>query len=109
MSTAWNDPHGKILKTDILGRKILEFCSHALDRMIERGVTEAQVIRTIEDPHRTGLPTQPKRSRVARKASSYREIQVVYEKRKDRVIVVTVISKEIPQTRKPRKKARKKK
>jgi hypothetical protein len=75
----------------IRGRKKVEFSVHALDQMEIRGITRDEVLRTIREPHKTGLPTQPNRKRFRRYRSVKKAIDVVFEEANDRVIIVTAM------------------
>jgi hypothetical protein len=107
---------GLILNQRLLGRDKVEFIHHALVRMNQRGVSQAEVFHTIEHPSQTGLPTQPGRQRVRWNKSINYSVDVVFELMDDRVRIITVmrvadhlrgiapkiyrIGKEFPKTRK---------
>jgi hypothetical protein len=59
--------------------------------MKQRGVSERDVFRTLSRPDVRGLPTQPKRQRVRWNQSASMAIDVVYQERKDVIVIVTVI------------------
>jgi len=82
---------GRGVKCEILGVSVVEFTVHADVRMKERGITEYEVLKTMRSPQETGLPTQPHRNRVRRYRNSKMAVDVVYEMRPDRVVVITVI------------------
>ena len=44
-----NDP-AKIVEVSIRGKKYVEFIHHAIEQMARRGMTEAEVIETLERP-----------------------------------------------------------
>jgi hypothetical protein len=83
--------HGKLIHVKLKGKLLLEICSHALERMKERGISVDEVIRAIRKPTRTGLPTPPPRRRVRKQRSRSEAVDVVYEMETDRIIVVTAI------------------
>ena len=88
-----------ILDPPILGRDRLEFCFHALEQMKIRRISEQDVLAVIRLPDTVGLPTQPRRERVRRfKKRPTKAIEVVYELRQDRIIVVTAFPKTFPRS-----------
>jgi hypothetical protein len=82
---------GKLIRVKLKGKGLVEICSHALNRMKERGISIDEVIRAIRKPTRTGLPTAAPRHRVRKHRSPTEAIDVVYEIEDDRIIVVTAI------------------
>jgi Domain of unknown function (DUF4258) len=98
---AYWGPHGKpanfkkakpglILFVEVLGRPQIEFVRHALDQMNRRRISRDQVIDAINDPTRTGLPTERGRERVRREfPGSGKVIDVVYQEMADRIRVIT--------------------
>jgi len=85
--------NGRETSYSVLGVEIVEFSPHADAQMKMRGITEAEVIRALKSPQETGLPTQIMRQRVRRYRGSKLAVDVVYEMRPDRVIVITAILK----------------
>jgi hypothetical protein len=79
------------IPANVLGRNDVAFDEHALKRMQERGVTEAQVLATLQNPDRTGLHANPGRLRVRRHYGSHTAVDVVYEEEASRIVVISVI------------------
>lgn len=75
----------------ILGYKTLWFTRHALERMKQRRVSEAEVFEVLRSPQRKGLPTQGKRDRWRRKRIAGPSVDVVFEKWPDKLCIITVI------------------
>jgi len=75
----------------VLGKNEVAFDEHAMKRMAERGVTEAQVLATLEKPDMTGLRADPGRSRVRRHYGSHTAVDVIYEEEPARIVVISVI------------------
>ncbi len=75
---------------NVLGKTEVAFDSHAIKRMAERGVTEAEVLLTLAGPDQTGLRADPGRLRVRRRFGSKRTVDVVYEEEPTRIVVITV-------------------
>ncbi len=80
----------KLLQVNVLGVELVEIIHHAIIRMKERGVSDRDVLEALRNPDQTGLPTQPGRSRVRWNRTHRVAIEVVFEKMKDRVRVITV-------------------
>ncbi|MBI1903890.1 MAG: DUF4258 domain-containing protein [Planctomycetia bacterium] len=83
---------------ELLGKTIVEFCFHALEQMQIRGISERDVLATIRHPDEIGLPTQPNRERVRKFKKPTKAIDVVYEERDDRIVVVTAFPKKFPRS-----------
>jgi hypothetical protein len=79
------------LDEPILGKSIVWFTRHAIDRMKQRGVSEAEVIRVLAAPTQKGLPTQPNRRRWRRSRSARNHVDIVFEIWPDKICIVTVI------------------
>jgi len=84
-------PVVRVVQASIRGRDEVAFDSHAVQRMAERGVTEAQVLATLEHPDITGLGAAPGRLRVRGHYGSHVSIDVVFEEEPTRILVVTAI------------------
>lgn len=69
----------------------MAFDEHAIKRMSERSITEAQVLATLEKPDRTGLRADPGRLRVRRHYGSHASVDVVYEEEPARIVVISAI------------------
>ena len=82
---------GRVVEVSLLGFEKLEFTYHALKQMKIRGITQNNVIEAIRSPTRTGLPTQPGRTRVRKNRGNASAIDVVYEELDDRLLVITAI------------------
>lgn len=96
MSDWRKSPPGRMLQESLLGRDFVEFSSHSLSRMRERGIAEEDVIAAIENPTRRNLPTQEGRRRVRKNRSSTTAVDVVYIVDDDRISVITAMLITIP-------------
>jgi uncharacterized protein DUF4258 len=74
-----------------LGRDAVAFDEHAIKRMKERSVTEAQVVATLQKPDMTGLRADPGRQRVRRHYGRHHSVDVVYEQEPSQIVVILVI------------------
>lgn len=81
----------KVIQEEILGKSEVAFDEHAVKRMEERGVTEAQVLATLKNPDITGLRADPGRWRARRHYGSHTSIDVVYEERPNQILVISTI------------------
>ena len=81
------------LGTPIGAYKLVEIVQHAVERMAERKVSEPDVLNTLRNPDETGLHTEPGRKRVSRNKTARIAIEVIYEELKDRLRVITVVSR----------------
>jgi hypothetical protein len=81
----------RVIQATARGRDEIAFDEHAVERMRERGVTEGQVIATLQHPDITGLPTGPGRLRLRRHYGSHHSVDVVFEEEPDRLVVITVM------------------
>jgi hypothetical protein len=70
----------------VLGFKKVWFTRHAIQRMKQRRVTQAEVFAVLERPTRKGLRTQPDRERWRRD-----RVDVVFERWADKLCIITVI------------------
>src|SRR5206468_1359671 len=82
---------GRIIPARVGNFERVAFCAHALDRMRQRRVSEAEVLRTLREPDETGLPTQVGRKHVRRYRTDRVAIDVIYQEYSDHLVVVTVI------------------
>lgn len=73
------------------GRSTVAFDEHAEKRMLERSITQDQVIATLRKPDKTGLRADPGRSRVRRHYGSSTSVDVVYEEEPLRILVISAI------------------
>ena len=78
------------LSEPILGKDIVWFTRHALDRMKQRGVAEAEALNVLRNPMKKGLKTQPGRQRWRRTVKGD-SIDVVFEVWPKKLCVVTVL------------------
>ena len=76
----------------ILGFRNVWFTRHALDRMQQRRISEAEVLQVLRSPTKKGLPTAPGRERWRRNRSRKLAIDVVFERWKGKLCVVTTIA-----------------
>lgn len=81
----------RLIKVQIGRFPGIELCPHAIDRMNERGVSDAEVIEAIRQPMRKGLPTQPGRKHVRRRRPKGGFVHVVYKELPSHILVITVI------------------
>lgn len=75
----------------IPGVDTIRFTGHLLMRMRRRKMTEGQVLETIRNPTKTGLPTEPNRTRARKNFPYGRQLDVVYERWDKLLVVVTAI------------------
>jgi hypothetical protein len=89
-------PPGRDVPLDkpVLGKSIVWFTRHALDRLKQRGITEAEVLRVLQQPTHKGLPTTPQRRRWRRAGSARASIDVVFEIWPEKLCIVTVFQVE---------------
>jgi hypothetical protein len=83
---------GKTIEYGLLGKKYVEFTSHAIDRMKQRAVSETEVLSAIESPDGNLPSTNRARRRVRKFRQSGGAYDVVYELRQDRIGIITVIN-----------------
>jgi Domain of unknown function (DUF4258) len=81
----------RVVAANVLGKTEVAFDAHAIQRMAERGVTEAQVLATLQHPDMTGLRADPGRQRVRRHYGSHASVDVIYEDQPTRILVISVI------------------
>lgn len=75
----------------ILGFSTIWFTRHALRRMKDRSISQAEVLRTLREPELKRLKTQRGRQRWRRNRSPRLAIDVVFEKTTDYLCIITVI------------------
>jgi Domain of unknown function (DUF4258) len=80
----------RVIDEEVLGRRKLAFDNHAIQRMTERGVSEDQVIDTLNHPDLTGLPADPPRLRVRKWYPPDVSIDVIYEEDPTQIVVISV-------------------
>jgi hypothetical protein len=80
----------QVIDEEVLGRHKLAFDEHAIRRMNERGVTEKQVIETLNSPDITGLPADSGRLRVRKRYGANVSVDVVYEEDPTQIVVISV-------------------
>jgi hypothetical protein len=88
----WRKRFGPVIYHSVMGVDMVEFTRHALDRMEQRGVSEADVLKTLDSPDREIPSDVPGTVRVRRDKSARVSIDVVYALGRDRVGVITVIT-----------------
>jgi hypothetical protein len=76
---------------NVLGKPEVAFDEHAVKRMAERAVSEAQVMETLQSPDVTGLRADPGRQRVRRNYGLHSAVDVVFEEEPFRIVVITVM------------------
>ena len=81
----------RVIPANVLGKIEVAFDSHAIQRMAERGITEAQVLATLQHPDMTGLRAEPGRLRVRRHYGSHASVDVIYEDQPTRILVISII------------------
>jgi hypothetical protein len=87
---------GEQVAHSVLGFDKVWFTSHALQRMKQRGISQAEVFSVLEHPTRKGLKTQPNRERWRRNRMRGLAVDVVFERWTDRLCIVTVIAIQVP-------------
>jgi len=80
----------RVIEEAVLGRRKLAFDEHAILRMKERGVTEEQVIQTLNNPTAVNLPADPGRTRVRRFYPPIVSVDVIYEEDPTVIVVISV-------------------
>jgi hypothetical protein len=80
-----------VIDEEVLGRRKLAFDEHALQRMAERGVTEDQVIETLNHPDLTGLRADTGRLRVRKRYGPDTAVDVIYEEDPTQIVVISVM------------------
>ena len=85
---------GELIEATVRGFELVELTRHALDRMKVRGISINQILETLRNPRKTGLPTQPGRKRFRGALNKARAVDVVFEEKTDRIVVVTVVEVE---------------
>jgi hypothetical protein len=79
------------VSASIFGRDAVAFDEHAIKRMKERSITEAQVLATLQKPDITGLRADPGRKRLRRHYGLHHSVDVVYEEEASRIVVISAI------------------
>ena len=77
---------GREVEYSVLSYERVWFTRHALERMKQRGVSEQQVFRVLEQPTKKGLRTQVDRERWRRG-----RVDVVFTRWPDNLCIITVI------------------
>ncbi len=85
------EDRGRILRQAVLGYDKIVLTGHAQDQMELREITEEDILRTLRNPTKTGLPTQPDRHRVRWHKTARVAIDVVYKDIEGLLHVITVI------------------
>jgi len=81
---------GREVERSVLGYDKVWFTRHALERMKQRGVSEQQVFRVLEQPTKKKLKTQTGRERWRRSC-----VDVVFERWPDKLCIITVMVVEV--------------
>lgn len=105
---------GRTVQKPALGKPKVYLCRHALERMKQRGIGEAEVFQALINPDETNLPTPNFRNRKHNswKRSAKTSIHVIFEVLDDNVRVITAYDLRIdeasgePSKSQPRRKAR---
>ena len=87
---------GVVRTRKLLDRNEVEFPNHALDRMKQRRITEFDVFSAIEHPDEVGLACAPGYARVRWHKTPRTSIDVVYDLRENRVLIISVMKNVIP-------------
>lgn len=82
-----------VIQANVRGKSEVAFDSHAVSRMTERSITEAQVVAALQNPDITGLRADPGRLRVRRHLGGHHSLDVVFEEEPTRIVVITVVRK----------------
>jgi hypothetical protein len=80
-----------VIQANVRGRNEVAFDEHAMRRMAERHVTEAQVVATLQNPDIAGLGAGPGRLRVRRHYGGHHSVDVVFEEEPTRIVVISVV------------------
>ena len=80
-----------VIQESVRGRKSVAFDEHAVARMLERGVSEDEVLEVLRNPDLTGLPTLPHRLRFRKSRGAGSRVDVVFGEDPTQIVVVTVI------------------
>lgn len=81
----------RVIQANARGKSEVAFDAHAIQRMAERSITEAQVLATLQNPDITGLSAGSGRQRVRRHYGGHHSIDVVFEEEPTRIVVITVV------------------
>jgi uncharacterized membrane protein len=84
------DP-AKIIEVAIRGKKYVEFIHHAIDQMAMRGMTEAEVVKTLGDPDEIKPSSVTGRQVAMRNHDAANKARVVFVEKADRLRVITVM------------------
>lgn len=77
------------LDEPIMGCDHLEFCPHALDRMIQRGITRDDIIQALKKPSKRNLRSDPPKKRISWRKPDGTELNVVFVLKPKKLVVVT--------------------
>ena len=80
-----------VIQASVRGKSEVAFDSHAVKRMAERHITEAQVLATLEKPDITGLRADPGRLRFCKHYGGHHSIDVVFEEEPTRIVVISTV------------------
>ena len=81
----------RVIQANVRGKSEVAFDEHAMQRMAQRSITEAQVVATLQNPDITGLRADPGRFRVRRHYGAHHSIDVVLEEEPTRILVITAV------------------
>ncbi len=84
---------GKLIRVPkpILGYEFVEFTTHVLDRMDQRGVTEEDILKVLSLNKQVPGPQPPRRTRIRWHKTAKMCVDVVYEKQKEVLGIITVV------------------
>ena len=89
----YKDDPAKVIEIEIGGKKYVEFIHHALDQMSARGMTEAEVLKTLAAPDEIKDSGDPGRKAALRVFDAANTAKVIFEELDDRIRVITVMWK----------------
>jgi hypothetical protein len=79
-----------VIQESVRGCRSVAFDEHAIRRMIERKVSEDDVLDVLRNPTQTGLPTTPNRCRFRKHTGANSWIDVVFEEDPTQIVVFSV-------------------
>ena len=89
----FKDDPAKIIEIEIRGKKYVEFIHHAIDQMNARGMTEAEVLKTLSGPDEIKDSAEMGRKAALKTFDAANTAKVIFEELKDRFRVITVMWK----------------
>lgn len=78
-----------VIQANVRGKNEVAFDEHAMLRMAQRSITEAQVVDTLQNPDVTGLRADHGRLRFRKRFGPHLSIDVVFEEEPTRIVVIS--------------------